>query len=120
MPKKKILCAESYKDTAQAVKVLLDIAGFDVEIVHSGVDALQKAKEGFHLCLMDVILPDMTGWDLFVKLKEKFPDEKYIFYGNFDLPGRIKEMLFDNGVHDYLLKPFEKKEFLDKIHSVLL
>lgn len=119
MQTKRIICVESCEDTAKAVKILLEREGFITTLVYSGQEALKIANEGFQLFLMDILLPDMTGWDLFIKLKRKFPDEKYIFFGNFDISKRTKEELFDNGVNGYLLKPFEKEEFLKMITQVL-
>ena len=76
---KKILYVEDNRDTAEAVKIMLSGAGYSVELAHNGKDALAKAESGFELFLLDVMLPDMSGWDIFEKLKAKRISAKYAF-----------------------------------------
>ena len=77
---KKILYVEDYKDTAEAVKQMLEGAGFEVELSFHGKDGLEKTKEKkFDLVLLDVMLPDMSGWDIFKTLSTKKYHAKYAF-----------------------------------------
>ena len=77
---KKILYVEDHKDTAEAVKQMLEDAGYEVEISFHGADGLKKAYENkFDLVLLDVMLPDMSGWDIFKTLSTKKYNAKYAF-----------------------------------------
>ena len=69
---KKILYIEDNEDTANAVKIILDNAGFETQLAFTGKQGLKIAeKEKFDLILLDIMLPDMSGWDIFEKLKKK-------------------------------------------------
>jgi DNA-binding response OmpR family regulator len=66
---KKILYVEDDKDISEAVRAILISSGFNAETVFSGKEALEKAKEDFDLILLDIMLPDMSGWDIFATLR---------------------------------------------------
>ncbi|MBR9706428.1 response regulator [Candidatus Pacearchaeota archaeon] len=117
---KKILYVEDDKDTAEAVKSMLNHAGFKTEIVCNGKECLNKTKEKFDLILLDMMLPDMSGWDIFETLKQnKNIKAKMAFLSSIEAnKARINE-LKHAGVADYINKPFQKKELIDRIKKIL-
>lgn len=60
--RKNVLLVEDYQPNALVVSTMLDIFGYDCEIVSNGAEALRKFPEGnYDLILMDVQMPVMDG-----------------------------------------------------------
>ena len=115
---KKILYVEDNEDTAQAVKIMLDAAGFETEIALSGKEGLEKAEQHFDLILLDIMLPDMSGWDIFTKLKAK-NDSKYAFLSVIPVSYERMNELKKSGVSDYITKPFQREDLIERIKKIL-
>jgi DNA-binding response OmpR family regulator len=116
---KKILYIEDSKDTAQAVQMMLKIAGFDIEIAFSGKEGLVKAKKGFDMFLLDIMLPDMSGWDIFESLKKTQTNAKYAFLSAIPVSAERMQELKKVGVSDYITKPFSKEDLIKRIKIAL-
>ena len=112
---KKILYIEDNEDTAEAVKVILTKAGFKTHIALSGKDGLRKAKNHFDLILLDIMLPDMSGWDIFRTLSKKIKGSKYVFLSVIPVSTERMEELKKAGISDYITKPFEKNDLIARI-----
>ena len=77
---KKIIYIEDNYDTAEAVKMLLDRAGFKIEIAYTGKEAIERILDNhFDLTIIDIMLPDMSGWDIFETLRKKQTKAKFVF-----------------------------------------
>ena len=116
---KRILYIEDNQDTAEAVKMLLDSSGFKTEICSCGKDGILKAKEGFDLFLLDIMLPDMSGWDIFEKLRKSQKNAKFAFLSAIPVSQDRLNELKKAGVSDYITKPFVKKDLINKIKDIL-
>jgi len=116
---KKILYIEDNQDTADAVKIILKNAGFDVETANSGKEGLKKVSEGFDLYLLDIMLPDMSGWDIFEQLKNKGIKAKFAFLSAIPVSLERTEELKKAGVSDYITKPFSKQDLIARIKTIL-
>lgn len=69
--KKRILLVEDEVALLYALQSRLSIEGFEVEAAHTGRSALKTLKEKtFHLVVLDLILPDMKGFEILEALKE--------------------------------------------------
>lgn len=116
---KKILYVEDNKDTADAVKVILDSEGFDTEISLSGKDSLRRVKErDYDLIILDIMLPDMSGWDIFTKLKDKV-NSKFVFLSAIPVSTERMAELSRVGVSDYITKPFERSDLIARIRKIV-
>jgi DNA-binding response OmpR family regulator len=117
---KKILYVEDHEDTANAVKTILSNAGFEVEIAPTGKIATKKVKEQhFDLILLDIMLPDMSGWDVFQTLKKKIKDVKYAILSVIPVSTERRIELKKAGISDYILKPFKKDDLITRIKRIL-
>lgn len=117
---KKVLYIEDNIDTAAAVKTILDSAGFETEIAYSGGEALKIVeKKRFDLILIDIMLPDMSGWETLKKLKEGKVKSKFAFLSAILIPEEKMKSLRDMGVMDYITKPFEKDDLVTRIRRIL-
>ncbi len=116
---KKILYVEDSRDTAEAVKIFLENAGYEVELAFDGAEGLKKAREGHHdLILLDIMLPDMSGWDIFEKIGKKVK-AKYAFLSAIPVSTERIAELQKSGVSDYIMKPFTKADLIAKVNSIL-
>ena len=117
---KKILYIEDNEDTATAVKIILNHAGFSAETASTGKEGLKKIKKiKFDLILLDIMLPDMSGWDIFTKLRKDKVRAKYAFLSAIPVSKERLKELKKAGVSDYITKPFEKKDLIERIKKML-
>lgn len=117
---KKILYVEDNEDTADAVKTILTHAGFKTETALCGKDGLKMAKKSkYDLILLDIMLPDMSGWDIFTKLKKDHIRAKYAFLSAIPVSTERMAELKKAGVSDYITKPFEKNDLIARIKNML-
>lgn len=115
---KRILYVEDNQDTADAVKIILTHAGFKAEIANNGKDGIVLAKKGFDLILLDIMLPDMSGWDIFAKLKPG-SKAKFAFLSAIPVSSERMAELRKSGVSDYITKPFTKVDLINRIEKML-
>ena len=117
---KKILYVEDDEDTLNAVKVLLETQGYKVEGAANGKDALKMIAKGEHdLILLDIMLPDMSGWDIFQKLHKEQPKRKIAFLSVMPVSEERKKVLIKAGVMDYIMKPFDKEDLIRRVKDIL-
>lgn len=96
----------------------LENEGYTVTLAKNVKDALKIiVEESFALYILDLTLPDGSGYDVCKKIKE-IGDLPVIFLTAFDDEVNVV-MGFDMGADDYISKPFRVKELLVRIKSVL-
>jgi len=92
-----------------------------IESVYSALDTISKLKECMpKLILMDVVMPDISGIDLIYKIKDTFGDFKIpivMVTGNSDAD--VVQQSIEAGAAGFLVKPFSKKTFEDKVLNYL-
>ena len=111
----KILMIEDDEAIRTGLKYYLEQENFEVIETDNGKDSLKiLTDEDISICLLDVNLPDINGFDLFKKLKE-IKDIPIIFLTANDLETSIV-MGLDMGADDYVTKPFRARELISRIH----
>lgn len=114
----KILMIEDDEAIRTGLKYYLEQENFEVIETDNGKDSLKiLTDEDISICLLDVNLPDINGFDLFKKLKE-IKDIPIIFLTANDLETSIV-MGLDMGADDYVTKPFRARELISRIHNAL-
>lgn len=114
----KILMIEDDEAIRTGLKYYLEQENFEVIETDNGKDSLKiLTDEDISICLLDVNLPDINGFDLFKKLKE-IKDIPIIFLTANDLETSIV-MGLDMGADDYITKPFRARELISRIHNAL-
>lgn len=122
---KKILYVEDNPDIASSVKIILNHSGYQVDIANNGKNGLKMIEEdSFDLIIFDIMLPDMSGIEVFEYAK-KFHEEKnkickYVFLSIINLPLNKKEYLTRMGILDYIQKPFVKEDLIQRISNLLV
>jgi two-component system alkaline phosphatase synthesis response regulator PhoP len=114
----KIFVVEDDDSIRELIFATLVAAGYEVEAFSNGKTLFKNPKyEKANLYILDIMLPDMDGYEIFRKLKEK-SDAPVIF-----LTAKGEEIDKANGLQmgadDYVAKPFGVLEFLARIKAVM-
>jgi DNA-binding response OmpR family regulator len=115
---KRVLVVEDDPAMARVVCDNLIIEGFDVRHAGDGDTALRCAAE-FHpdLVLLDIMLPDTTGFDVCSALRRRGAAALIIMTACSQKSDKLKGL--DLGADDYVTKPFDIDELLARIRAVL-
>lgn len=114
--KRNILLIEDEESLCEAISFSLDLEGYNVLTYGSGKTALSEVKlGGFDLIILDVMLPDMNGWDVCKAIREKSDIPIIFLSAKGESTDRIKGLKL--GGNDYLSKPFDMEELLLRIEK---
>ncbi|EOC99267.1 response regulator [Caldisalinibacter kiritimatiensis] len=118
--KHRALVIEDDDVSATLVTEYLNTLNVDVILSKNGEDALKTAynlKDDISFIILDIILPDITGWDVLAKLKEdkKLKDIPVIIISV--LPEEEKGLAL--GAFEYLMKPISKESLKTIVEKVL-
>ena len=115
----KILIIEDEKRLAATIADLLCGAGYSTDIAGDGLKGLEAAKsKEYDALILDVMLPGMDGFTLLRKLREEKKDVPVLMLtARSTVEDRICGL--DCGADYYLTKPFENKELLACLRTIL-
>lgn len=118
MNKKILLVEDDLQMQALIVDYLKDY-GFIVTAFDNPKDVLEdfKLNSDYSIIILDLMLPFMDGFDLFNKLKEIKNIPIIISTARGDIGNKIHG--FELGADDYLAKPYEPRELVLRIESIL-
>ncbi len=106
----KILVADDEAMMRNLILKILETQGYQVTVVSSGDEALEKLKtENYDLLMTDVKMPGMTGFDLLKQVKAEWPGMAVIIMTGYGDAYSVKEALL-LGADEYLSKPFKSQE----------
>ncbi len=108
--KNRILIADDEEDIRWVLQTSLEKSGFEVDCSENGRQTLQKAEEGnYSLILLDINMPDMNGFDILARLRERGIDLPIIFITAENTVSNAIDSI-QLGAYDYLTKPFDLNE----------
>ena len=118
-PKPLIIVAEDDKDLSKLIATQLEVAGMQSQVCHDASHVGRFLKNNFaNLILLDVHLPDDTGFNLMSDLRKAGDKTPIIF-----LTGENNEVkkvnALEMGGDDYITKPFGFPELIARINAVL-
>jgi two-component system, cell cycle response regulator CtrA len=115
----RILLIEDDPVVAQSIELMLSTGPFEVETTSLGGDGVDIGKLDRHdLILLDLNLPDMSGYDVLRVLRvAKVQTPILILSGLATIENKVKGLGF--GADDYLTKPFHKDELVARIHAIV-
>jgi DNA-binding response OmpR family regulator len=121
MSQKKILIVDDEVDLVETIRFPLENEGFTVLVSYNGEDALNKArKEKPDLIILDIMLPKLDGYKVCRLLKF---DERYKHIPILILTAKIQEkdkiLGKETGADEYITKPFDLDELLEKVKAYL-
>lgn len=111
-----ILIVEDDLGLANLLRINMELYGFVAKLVNSCTEFNKVKLIDYDLVILDINLPDGSGYDLIKVIKDK--KIPIIILSAFDqLENKIKG--FELGADDYLTKPFESIELIMRIKSIL-
>ncbi|MEL1246913.1 response regulator transcription factor [Flavobacterium helocola] len=118
MSKKRILYVEDDETLAFLTSDNLE-QHFEVVHCNNGKEAFQLfCKEAFDLCVLDIMLPDMDGFEIATEIRKRNQEIPIIFLSAKTMKeDRIKGLKL--GADDYLVKPYSIEELILKIEIFL-
>ncbi len=118
---KKIMVVDNEPDIVDLTRTVLEIGGYEVVPAYSGEECLRLLeREKVDLVLLDIMMPGMSGWDVFNRIKKKSDEIKVAFMSVLEISDKRKQVLLDEGLADYIMKPFDKDGLLDRIDKILI
>jgi DNA-binding response OmpR family regulator len=115
----KILLLEDDEVLSQSLKFVLEDAGYFIDLVKNGEDALTKSYESqYDLYLLDVNVPFLNGFDFLKSLRDS-GDQTTAFFITALVDIESFSKGFEVGADDYIKKPFDVDELVIKINSLL-
>lgn len=114
----KILVIEDEKKIANFIKKGLKEENYIVDAVNNANDALVLVNNGeYDILIMDVMLPDMNGFDLCKKIRDMgFKNAILMLTVRDRVEDKVKGL--DSGADDYMTKPFSFDELLARIRAL--
>lgn len=112
-----LLLVEDDLNLAMAIEYALRSEGYEVILAGSVKDALNRFHEGIGMVLLDVMLPDGSGYQILNEIR-KNSQVPVIFLTACDEEANVVLGL-DAGADDYVTKPIRVKELLSRIKAVL-
>ena len=117
----KILVVDDVQSNVLLLKALLGREGFGIVIAMNGTEALQKVKsEHPDLILLDVMMPDMDGFEVagHLKLEPEQAEIPIIFLTALNDSASVVKG-FQLGANDFISKPFRMEELLIRVEHQL-
>jgi two-component system cell cycle sensor histidine kinase/response regulator CckA len=116
----RILLAEDHDGVRFVFTEILRRRGFHVTAVHNGREAIKAWSNGetpYDLVLLDIIMPEVDGYETYCELSRRHPKARFLFVSGFtdrDIAERIRR----EG-ETCLEKPFPCQELVEAVHDIL-
>ncbi len=121
MINKRILIVEDEKLTVEMLTYPLEQEGFEIISASDGEEGLLKAyRDKPSLIILDIMLPKLNGIEVCKRLKNDFKTKNIpliMLTCRDDMDFKLES--FRNGADDYIIKPFDLRELLAKVKSIL-
>eukprot|EP01029_Cantina_marsupialis_P011626 TRINITY_DN258_c1_g1_i3.p3 TRINITY_DN258_c1_g1~~TRINITY_DN258_c1_g1_i3.p3 ORF type:complete len:389 (+),score=64.19 TRINITY_DN258_c1_g1_i3:671-1837(+) len=121
MKKHQILIVDDISDNIKVLQTILNNPIYEITPALSGKDAIMEcAGNSFDLILLDIMMPEMDGYEVckYLKSKAKTKDIPVIF-----LTAKVDEEAiiegFQVGAQDYVTKPFNPQELIARVNTHL-
>jgi DNA-binding response OmpR family regulator len=119
---RRVVYIEDEQEMIDLVRLILGRKGFEVIGATGGREGLELVRQRLpHLVLLDLMMPDMDGWDVFQQIKAEEATSKIPVIVITAKAQSIDKVL---GLHiakvdDYISKPFSPGDLLESVEKVL-
>jgi len=115
----RILIVDDEVNLAEMISAWLSREGFICESANHVDDAIEKLRrDSFTLVISDIMMPDKSGMELLKIMQEEFPETAIIMATAVDSRETAMKSL-ELGAFGYLIKPFDRNEFIINIINAL-
>lgn len=118
----KIMVVDDEPDIIESVKMILESEGYEVTGAENGEECLKKLKDmEVDLILMDFFMPQMDGRMVIENIRKKpgLKPVKIAFLTSATFRKRGMETLEELNISDYITKPIEIDDFIERIKKIL-
>lgn len=117
----RILVVDDERDTLDLIDLTLQTAGYDIHLANGGEESLQMIRNGdFDLVLLDIMMPDISGFDVLRTLKDEMPEHPPVIFLTAKSLPEDREEGMNLGANDFLTKPVTRGSLLDTIKKHIL
>ena len=122
---KKILLVDDEPDIIYAIKNILEDNGFQIDSFNDPILALKSYKINFYdLVILDIKMPKMDGFELYIKIREKDPKVKICFLTASEMyyeKFRKTRSEFRKIIEEecFIQKPIKNEELIRKLNSIM-
>jgi len=119
----RILLAEDNPVNQRLAKMMLEKAGYHVEVADNGKDVLEKYTrnpENFDLIFMDIQMPKMDGYEVTRVIRERGFSRVPIIAMTASAMKGAMEKCIEAGMNDYITKPIRRERVLDALEKFVL
>ena len=114
----KVLIVEDDSNIAQLLQLYLEKEGIETQVAgDGGLGVTLFHNFGPDLVLLDIMLPVLDGWGVCRKIRETDQTPIIMMTAKGELEDKVSGL--EMGADDYIVKPFEMKEVMARIHAVL-
>ena len=118
MANEKILVVDDDVNICELLRLYLEKEGYTVSIVNDGESAVKSFGEiQPDLMLLDIMLPRLDGWQVCRELRKTMKMPIIMLTAKGETEDKVSGL--EMGADDYIVKPFEVKELLARVHAVL-
>jgi two-component system cell cycle response regulator len=117
----RILVVDDQCDNRELLEIILGWEGFFVLTATCGAEALSTAEQKpFDLVLLDIMMPDMNGYQVLAKLKDSATTKHIPVMLLSGLADRAAKLLgVSAGAEDFLAKPLQRETLVARVKSLL-
>jgi two-component system cell cycle sensor histidine kinase/response regulator CckA len=116
-----ILLVDDEPNVLAVSEALLQSLGYTVYGMGSGQDAIaffEEKKDGIDLVILDMIMPGLSGSEVFDRIRELNPSARTILSSGYSLNSQAQEIM-NKGCHGFIQKPFNITDISRKVREVL-
>lgn len=117
MHSEKILVVDDDKDIRRILKIYLINAGYEVILASNGKEALELIEDNIKLILLDVMMSEMDGLEVCVKIREKYNMPIIFLTAKTEVIDKVAGLTA--GGDDYITKPFQSIELIARVQANL-
>ena len=117
----KLLIVDDEEEFAATLAERLELRGFASKSASCGNNALEVLKANFSpdVVLLDLKMPDVSGFEVLIEIKEKYPSIEVIMLTG-DGAATVGKDSKERGAFDYIMKPVDINELAGKIKAAYL
>jgi DNA-binding NtrC family response regulator len=116
-----ILVVEDNSSARMALEALLDALDYKVVVAADPAEALDvfaTRQDSIELVISDLILPQLSGPELYDRLREIKPGLRCIIMSGYPLEDESTRLL-QHGIHHWIQKPFNMRQLLEMLQTAL-
>jgi two-component system OmpR family response regulator len=124
IPTSRVLVIDDNTDITEMLKDFFETEDIDCKVINDGREGLDEIRKvvNYDFILLDLTMPEFSGWDIFNKLKEEelLKSRNIIIFTASSKTGNEINELLKEGAKFVLRKPFSIKDVLDIVEKFIV